>query len=106
MLNLFNPPPLESMSLPQRTGRVLLFSGTLIIASIVFAMAGAVGLYILERGRELRDVPQFYHGLLIVLAGIAVNLGCVFALLQIKKADTKLVSPPEKKQTDEELRER
>lgn len=85
------------MTAVQKTGRVLLFSGTLVVASILFAMAGAVGLYIMERSRELRDVPQFYHGLVIVLVGIAVNLGCVFVLLQIKKADTKLVPPPEKK---------
>ena len=104
LMELFNPPPLGSMNVTQKTGRVLLFSGTLVIASIVFAMVGAVGLYLLERGRELRDVPQFYHGLLIVLIGIAVNVACVFVLLQIKKADTKLVPPPEKKQANEELR--
>jgi hypothetical protein len=59
-------------------------------------MVGALGLYITERGRELRDIPQFYHGLLIVAVAVAVNIGCVFVLLQIKKADTKLL-PPEKK---------
>ena len=96
LMELFNPPPLSSMTLAQKTGRILLFTAALVIASILFAMAGAVGLYIMERGRELRDVPQFYHGLVIVLVGIAVNVGCVFVLLQIKKADTKLL-PPENK---------
>jgi formate hydrogenlyase subunit 3/multisubunit Na+/H+ antiporter MnhD subunit len=97
VLELFNPPPLESMNLVQRTGRVVLLTMTLVVASILFAMVGALGLYLMERGRELRDSPQFYHGLLILLVGTAVNVGCVFALLQIKKADTKLVPPPEKK---------
>jgi hypothetical protein len=97
LMELFNPPPLESMTVVQKTGRVLLFSAALVIASIIFAMVGALGLYIMERGRELRDTPQFYHGLLIVLFGIAVNVGCVFALLQIKKADTKLVPPTGKR---------
>ena len=97
VMELFNPPPLKSMTLTQKTGRVLLFTAVLVIASIIFAMVGAVGLYIMERARELRDTPQFYHGLLIILVGIAVNVSCVFALLQIKKADTKLMPPPDKK---------
>jgi hypothetical protein len=97
VIELFNPPPLKSLNAAQKTGRVLLFSAVLVIASIVFAMVGAVGLYLLERGRELGDTPQFYHGLMIVLVGIAVNLGCVFVLLQIKKADTKLVPPQDKR---------
>ena len=96
IVEMFNPPPLESLTFTQRAGRVFLFTLTMVVGSILFAMAGAVGLYIMERGRELRDTPQFYHGLLIMLVGAAVNVGCVFVLLQIKKADTKLV-PPDKK---------
>jgi hypothetical protein len=96
IMELFNPPPLESMTVTQRTGRVVMMTLALVLASIVFAMAGAVGLYVMERGRELRDTPQFYHGLLIVLVGVAVNVGCVFVLLQIKKADTKLMPPDDK----------
>lgn len=93
---LFNPPPLESLTFRQRTGRVIMMTVTLVTASVLFAMAGAVGLYVMERGRELRDTPEFYHGLLIVLVGIAVNTGCVLVLLQVKKADTKLLPPDEK----------
>ncbi|HEX4139765.1 MAG TPA: hypothetical protein VHY09_05415 [Candidatus Methylacidiphilales bacterium] len=96
LVELFNPPPLKSMTLFQKTGRILLFTASLVIGSILFAMAGALGLYLMERGRELRDTPQFYHGLLIVMVGVGVNIGCVFVLLQIKKADHKLL-PPEKK---------
>jgi hypothetical protein len=97
LMELFNPPPLESMNVVQRTGRVLLFTGALVVASILFAMVGALGLYIMERGRELRDTPQFYHGTVIVLVGVAVNVACVFVLLQIKKADTKLMPRSDKK---------
>lgn len=97
LMNLFNPPPLQSMNLVQKTGRVLLLTCSLVIASVLFAMIGAVGLFLMEKGRELRDAPEFYNGLWIVLLGAAVNLGCVFVLLQIKKADTKLVPPAEKK---------
>ena len=80
----------------QRAGRVFMMTLTLVIASILFAMGGAIGLYVMERGRELRDTPEFYHGLLIILLGIGVNTACIFVLLQIKKADTKLL-PPDKK---------
>jgi uncharacterized membrane protein YidH (DUF202 family) len=97
IMELFNPPPLESMNLAQRAGRVVFLTLALVIASILFAMAGAVGLYLMERGRELRDTPQFYHGLLIVLIGIAVNIACVFVLFQVKRADTKLLPPPDQK---------
>ena len=84
------------MNVVQKTGRVFFLTFALVVASVIFAMAGAVGLYIMERGRELRDTPEFYHGVIIILAGIAVNSACVFVLLQVKKADTKLV-PPENK---------
>jgi hypothetical protein len=93
LISLFDPPPLASMNMAQKTGRVLLLSFTLLIASVIFAMLGALGLFIMEKGRELGDAPEFYQGALIVLSGIAVNVACVFVLLQIKKADTKLVPP-------------
>jgi hypothetical protein len=96
LMELFNPPPLKSMTLFQKTGRILLFTFALVIGSILFAMMGALGLYVMERGRELHDTPGFYHGLLIVTVGIAVNVGCVFVLLQIKKADHKLLPPAKK----------
>jgi len=96
LMELFNPPPLKSMTLYQKTGRILFFTFALVVGSILFAMVGTLGLYLTERGWELHDTPGFYHGLLIVLVGLGVNVGCVFVLLQIKKADHKLL-PPEKK---------
>ncbi len=84
------------MSLAQKTGRVFFLTFALVAASVLFAMGGAIGLFIMERGRELRDTPEFYHGLLIIVVGAAVNTACVFVLLQIKKMDTKLVPPKSK----------
>jgi uncharacterized membrane protein YidH (DUF202 family) len=84
------------MNFVQKAGRVLLLSSTLVVASILAAMLGALGLFLVERGRELGERPHFLSGLGIVLIGLAVNFACVFALLQIKKADLHLV-PPEKK---------
>jgi len=81
------------MTLSQKAGRIFLLSVTLLVASVLFAMAGAVGLFIMERGREMSDTPQFYHGLVIIVFGLAVNSACVFFLFQVKKADTKLVPP-------------
>ena len=66
-IELFNPPPRESMSMTQKTGRILLFSGSLIIASIVFAMIGAVGIYLMERGREQWGTQSFDQHLLELL---------------------------------------
>ena len=59
-------------------------------------MLGAVGLYIMERGRELGSAPEFWQGVWIILLGIGVNVGCIFVLIQIKKADNRLLPPPEK----------
>ena len=96
LIALFDPPPLASLSLFQKTGRVFLLSFTLVIASILFAMLGAVGLYLMERGRELDSMPEFWQGVWIILVGVGVNAGCIFVLIQLKKVDNKLLPPPEK----------
>lgn len=93
LLNLFDPPPLKSMTVSQKVGRVVLLSGTLVIGSILVAMISALGLYIMERGRELGNTPEFYKGLVIILTGIVVNTFCVLILVQLKRADHKLIPP-------------
>jgi ACR3 family arsenite efflux pump ArsB len=59
-------------------------------------MLGALGLFVLERGREMGSAPEFLNGVGIILVGIAVNAACVLVLVQIKRADNKLVPPPKK----------
>jgi uncharacterized membrane protein YidH (DUF202 family) len=93
LINLFDPPPLRSMSLAQKAGRVILLTATLVVGSILIAMLGALGLFVMERGREMGSTPEFLNGVAIILVGIAVNATCVIVLVQIKKADTKLVPP-------------
>ena len=93
LLNLFDPPPLKSMTTSQKVGRVVLLSSTLVFGSILVAMLGALGLYLMERGRELQDTPEFYKGLVIILTGIVVNTFCVLILVQIKRVDHKLIPP-------------
>lgn len=93
LLNLFDPPPLKSMTTSQKVGRVVLLSSTLVFGSILVAMLGALGLYLMERGRELQDTPEFYKGLVIILTGIVVNTFSVLILVQIKRVDHKLIPP-------------
>ncbi len=93
MLELFDPPPLESLTFAQKVGRVILLSSTLVVGSILAAMLGALGLFLLEKGRRLGHTPEFLQGMAIIAAGIGVNALCVIALFLIKKADTKLLPP-------------
>jgi uncharacterized membrane protein YidH (DUF202 family) len=93
LLNLFDPPPLVSMTLTQKVGRVLLLSGTLVVGSVLVAMIGALGLYLMEKGRELGNTPEFFQGVLIIVTGIIVNTVCVLVLIQFKNADHKLIPP-------------
>ena len=93
LLNLFDPPPLVSMTLAQKAGRVLLLSGTLVVGSVLVAMIGALGLYLMEKGRELGNTPEFFQGVAIIVTGIVVNTICVLVLIQFKNADHKLIPP-------------
>lgn len=94
MISLFDPPPLATMNTGQKVGRIFLLSATLVIGSILVAMLGAVGLYLIERGREMGSTPQFLDGIGIIIIGIIVNYVCVLMLMQIKHADRKLIPDP------------
>jgi len=93
LIEWFNPPPRSSMTFGQKIGRAILFSATLFVGSILVAMIGAVGLYVVERGREMGSAPELLKGVAIIVAGIVVNTICVYVLLHIKKADHKLLPP-------------
>jgi len=95
LINLFDPPPLSSLSVAQKVGRVALLSATLVVGSVLVAMLGALGLFVMERGRELGSMPELFKGLGIILVGILVNAACVVILVHLKKADNKLVPPKE-----------
>lgn len=92
-INLFTPPPLDSMTRSQKVGRIFLITITLVVNSILFAMVGASLIFLLERGTAmLNSVPALMEGLVIILTSIFVNALCVSVLLQIKKADRKLMA--------------
>ena len=93
LMNLFDPPPLVTMTFRQKVGRVVLLSTTLVIGSIVVAMLGAVGLYLIEKAHELDSTPEFLQGLAVIVVGVGVNGLCLAILLQVKRADHKLLPP-------------
>jgi len=93
LINLFDPPPLQSMTVAQKTGRVLILSGTLLIGSVVVAMFGAVGLFLMEKGHEMGSSPEFFDGIGIIVLGTLVNAACLAVLIHMKRADHKLISP-------------
>jgi hypothetical protein len=93
LINLFNPPPLASMSRLQKVGRVFLVTLTLMLSCTLTAMLGAVGIFLIQRERAmLSSMPELLGGLEIIFTGVCVNAICVVVLFQVKKADRKLMS--------------
>lgn len=93
LMNLFDPPPLASMTFAQKVARVFLLSATLVVGSVIVAMLGALGLYLIERAREIDSMPEFLEGASVIAVGVGVNTVCLAMLFQIKKADHKLIPP-------------
>ena len=81
------------MTAAQKIGRVLTLAATLVIGSIVVAMIGAVGLFIMEKGREFSNTSEFLDGLGILITGVVVNALCILILIQIRRTDHKVIPP-------------
>jgi uncharacterized Tic20 family protein len=95
LINLFDPPPLASMSQAQKIGRIFLVTITLVISCILTAMLVTVGIFVIERARDLLgSVPKLLDDLGIIFVSMVVNAICVIVLLEIKKTDGKLIPPP------------
>jgi len=96
LFDLFDPPPLRSMSRAQKIGRAFLLTGTLVVVCILTAMLGAVGVFIFQREHDMAgSIRDLLRDLGIIFVSMVVNTICVIVLLQIKKADRKLIQPPE-----------
>ena len=96
LAHLFNPPPLESMTLTQKVGRVFLVALTLVVICILSAMLGALGIFLVQKAHGmLAGTPELLDDIAIIFASMVVNTICVIVLLEIRKADRKLVPPPE-----------
>lgn len=97
ILELFNPPLRESLTLQQKAGRVLLVTMTLVTLSIIAALALALAFYAYQCGRNiLVNVPHLANALKILVCSIAVNVVCVSVLLRMKRFDQRLMRPPVK----------
>jgi len=95
LVELINPPPRDSLSMLQKTWRVLLVTVTLITLCIILALVVSLSCFAWQRSREfLEGVPQVRNAITILVASILVNVACIFTLLQIKKLDRKLIPQP------------
>lgn len=96
LVNLFDPPPLQSMSRNQKVGRVFLLTGTLVVVCILTAMLGAAGIFLMQRGHDMiSNVRDLLRDVGIIFVSMIVNTICVIVLLEIRKADHKLIQPTE-----------
>jgi hypothetical protein len=96
LLNLFDPPPLKLMSRSQKIGRVFFLTGTLLVVCFLTAMLSAVGIFIVQRIHDMvTSVRDLLRDLGIIFASMIINAACVIVLLEIRKADHKLIQPPE-----------
>lgn len=97
-LRLFNPPPLESLTVGQKIGRIFLITVSLTILCIFTAVMLALILYTIHAVPILWSDSKsigFKHLLAIISASAMVNTLCVLALLQIKKLDRALLDGPD-----------
>jgi uncharacterized membrane protein YidH (DUF202 family) len=95
LVNLFNAPPRDTMTVRQKVGRSLLVASTLVVLCILAAMALAVGIFMVERmSRALDKIPDLWSTAAILFVGVAVNALCVFLLFRVKKLDRDLMLDP------------
>jgi len=95
LMELFNPPRRDSLSLHQKVGRVVLITVTLVTLSVIMALVLSLSLFAYEcGGNVLATTPHLANALEILFSSIAVNIVCVIILLQVKRFDQRLVPPP------------
>jgi ABC-type anion transport system duplicated permease subunit len=94
LMELFNPPLRDSLSIGQKMGRVILVTATLVTLSIIVALALALVCFAYEYGSNtLARVPHLARAVEILTCSIAVNFVSVMVLLQVKRVDQRLVPP-------------
>ena len=92
LLELFNPPPRDLLTFPQKISRVFIVTFTLLTACVVAALGTGVMLFLYER------LQSGHVGSLVLLKVVAVlldslmvNAACLFVLLQVKRIDETLI---------------
>jgi hypothetical protein len=92
LMELFNPPLRDSMSLGQKAGRVLLVTVTLVTLSVIVALVLALVLFSIDSGgKVLASVPNFANAAKILLSSIAVNVISIMLLFQVRRFDHRLM---------------
>jgi len=93
LLSLFDPPPLESMTRLQKIGRICLFVTSLFLISVFSSSLAAAGIFTIQHVyRWTSGFPALVSDLGIIFFCMVINTLCVFVLLEVKKADRKLLS--------------
>jgi hypothetical protein len=96
LIHLFAPPPLASMTQAQKVGRVFVFTIALVVICILLSMFAAAGIFTLEHMRKMAGgSSELLSDLGIILVSMLVNTLCVIVLLEVRKADRKLIPPME-----------
>ena len=81
------------MNWRQKVGKVFLVTISLFVTCVLMAMLCALVIYIIQRGwRMLHDGSEFMAGLIIIVAGVSVNVVCVMILLEMSKTDGRLMA--------------
>jgi hypothetical protein len=92
LMELFNPPPRESMTLLQKGGRVMLVTVTLVTLCIFSSLVLALGFFVVQRSHEvLVGIPQLMNVLTILFVSIGMNILCVKVLFTIRRLDRRLI---------------
>jgi uncharacterized membrane protein YidH (DUF202 family) len=95
LTDLFNAPPRLEMNYRQKIGRILLVTGTMVVVSILTAMAAALGIFVFERiFRAIKNIPNLWDTTWIITVGILVNALCVYVLFLVRRLDRKLMLGP------------
>ncbi len=95
LMELINPPPRESLSLLQKSVRVVLVTITIVTLCVIVALALSLGCFAWQRSREfLEGVPQLRNAVVILATSLVVNAACICTLLQLKRIDRKVVPLP------------
>jgi hypothetical protein len=99
LLELFNPPLRDSLTIRQKIGRVLFMTMTLVTLSIIVALVLTLLLFGYESGGKLLDnTPHLASALKILGISVVVNAVCIKVLFQLKRLDERLMAsgkPPE-----------
>jgi hypothetical protein len=98
--DLFNAPPLASMTHRQKLGRVCLITCSLVLLCILSAMILAVIIFLAQRTHQAVSsllALDFRQALVIggiLILSACVNALCLLVLLYVRRLDRRLMSSP------------